>query len=47
MVDGSAVSPTASVMKLSMQLHGGNCVDSFKADLGLPQWWKDVLRKVY
>ena len=31
MVDGSAVSPTASLMKLSMQLHGGNCVDSFKA----------------
>ena len=23
-----------------MQLHGGNCVDSFKAVvLGLPQWW--------
>ena len=31
-----------------MQLHGGNCVDSFKAVvLGLPQWWEDMLRKVY
>ena len=40
MVDGSAVSPTASLMELFMQLHGGNCVDSFKAVvLGLPQWW--------
>ena len=48
MVDGSAVSPTASLMELSMQLHGGNCVDSFKAVvLGLPQWWEDVLRKIY
>ena len=48
MVDGSAVSPTASLMRLSMQLHGGSCVDSFRAVvLGLPQWWEDVLRKVY
>ena len=48
MVDGSAVSPTASLMELSMQLHGGNCVDSFKAVvLGLPQWWEDVLREIY
>ena len=48
MVDGSAVSPTASLMKLSMQLHWGNCVDSFKAVvLVLPQWWEDVLREVY
>ena len=31
MVDGSAVSPAASLMELSMQLHGANCVDSFKA----------------
>ena len=45
MVDGSAVSPTASLMELPMQLHGGNCVDSFKAVvLVLPQWWEDVLR---
>ena len=48
MVDGSAVSSTASLMELSMQLHGGNCVDSFKAVvLGLPQWWEDVLREMY
>ena len=48
MVDGSEVSPTASLMKLSMQLHGGNCVDSFKAVvLGLPQWWEDILREIY
>ena len=48
MVDGSAVSFTASLMELSMQLHGGNCVDSFKAVvLGLPQWWEDVLREIY
>ena len=48
MVDGSAVSPTASLMELVMQLHGGGCVDSFKAVvLGMPQWWEDVLRKVY
>ena len=48
MVDGSAVSPTASLMELSMQLHGGNCADSFKAVvLGLPQWWEDVLREIY
>ena len=48
MVDGSAVSSTASLMELSMQLHGGNCVDSFKAVvLGLPQWWEDVLREIY
>ena len=31
-----------------MQLHGGNCVNSFKAVvLGLPQWWEDVLREIY
>ena len=31
-----------------MQLHGGSCVDSFKAVvLGLSWWWEDVLRKVY
>ena len=48
MEDGSAVSPTASLMELSMQLHGGNCADSFKAVvLGLPQWWEDVLREIY
>ena len=48
MVDGSAVSPAASLMELSMQLHGGNCVDSFKAVvLVLPQWWEDILREVY
>ena len=48
MVDGSAVSPVASFMELFMQLHGGNCVDSFKAVvLVLPQWWEDLLREVY
>ena len=48
MVDGSAVSSAASLMELSMQLHGGNCVDSFKAVvLVLPQWWEDILREVY
>ena len=48
MVDGNAVSPIASLMELSMQLHGGNCVDSFKAVvLGLPQWWEDILRERY
>ena len=48
MVDGSAVSPTASLMELFMQLHGGYCVDSFKAIvLGLPQWWEDMLREIY
>ena len=48
MVDGSAVSPAASLMELFMQLHGGNCVDSFKAVvLVLPQQWEDVLREVY
>ena len=48
MVDGSAVSPTASLIELFMQLHGGNCVDSFKAVvLGLPQWWEDMLREIY
>ena len=48
MADGSAVSSTASLMELSMQFHGGNCVDSFKARvLGLPQWWEDVLREIY
>ena len=48
MVDGSGVSPTASLMELSMQLHGGSCVDSFKAVvLVLPQWWEDVLREIY
>ena len=48
MVDGSAVSPTTSLMELFMQLHGGNCVDSFKAVvLGLPQWWEDVLREIH
>ena len=48
MVEGSVMSPTASLMELSMQLHGGNCVDSFKAVvLGLPQWWEDVLREIY
>ena len=47
MVDGSAVNSTASLMELSMQLHGGNCVDSFKARvLGLPQWWEDMLRDI-
>ena len=31
-----------------MQLHGGNCVDNFKAVvLGLPQWWEDVFREIY
>ena len=31
-----------------MQLHGGNCVDSFKAVvLGLPQWWENMLREIY
>ena len=44
MVDGSAVSPAASLMELFIQLHGGNCVDSFKAVvLVLPQWWDDIL----
>ena len=48
MVDGSAVSPAASLMELSMQLHVGNCVDSFKAVvLVLPQRWEDVFREVY
>ena len=48
MVDVSAVSPAASLMELSMQHHGGNCVDSFKAVvLVLPQWWEDILREVY
>ena len=48
MVDGSAVSSTASLMELSMQLHGGNCVDSFKiVVLGLPQCWEDMLREIY
>ena len=48
MVDDSAVSSTASLMELSMQLHWGNCVDSFKAVvLGLPQWWEDMLREIY
>ena len=48
MVDGSAVSPTASLMELLVQLHGGYCVDSFKAVvLGLPQWCEDVLREIY
>ena len=42
------MSPAASLMKLHIQLHGGNCVDSHKAVvLVLPQWWKDVLRQVY
>ena len=46
MLEGSVVSPTASLMRLFMQLHGGNCVDSFKAVvLGLPQWWEDVFRE--
>ena len=48
MVDGSAVSSTTLLMELSMQLHGGNCVDSFKVVvLVLPQWWEDVLREIY
>ena len=48
MVDGSAVSPAASLMELFMQLHGGCCVDSFKAVvLGLPQWWEGMLREIY
>ena len=48
MVDGRAVSPAASLMELSMQLHGGNCVDSFKAVVFVwPQWWEDVLREVH
>ena len=48
MVDGSAVSSTTSLMELSMQLHGGNCVDSFRVVvLVLPQWWEDVLRGIY
>ena len=48
MVDGNAVSSTTSLMELSMQLHGGGCVDSFKAIvLVLPQWWEDVLREIY
>ena len=45
---GSAMSPPASLMRLRMQLHGGNCVDGFKAVvLVLPQWWEDMLREVY
>ena len=48
MVDGSAVSPTTSLMELFMQLHWGNCVDSFKAVVfSLPQWWEDMLREIY
>ena len=48
MVDGSAVSLTASLMRLYLQLHGGSCVDSCKAVvLVLPQWCEDVLSKVY
>ena len=48
MVERSPVSPAASLMELSMQLHGGNCVDSFKAVvLVLPQWWEDALREIY
>ena len=48
MVDGSVESTTASLMELFMQLHGGNCVDSFKEVVsGLPQWWEDVLREIY
>ena len=48
MVGASAVSFTASLMELSMQLYGGNCVDSFKAVvLVLPQWWEDILREIY
>ena len=48
MVDGSAVSPTASLMEQSMQLHGGSCVDSFKAVvLVLSQWWEDILKDIY
>ena len=44
---GNGMSPTASLMKLYMQLQGGNCVDSSEAVvLDLPQWWKDVLREV-
>ena len=43
-----AMSPVALLMKLHIQLHGGNCVDSCKAVvLVLPQWWEDVLRQVY
>ena len=48
MVDGSALSSATSLMELSVQLHGGSCVDSFKAVvLGLPQWWEDMLRERY
>ena len=44
----SGMSPTASLMKLHIQLQGGGCVDSCKAVvLILPQWWKDMLRQVY
>ena len=45
---GSGMSPTASLMKLHIQLQGGSCVDSCKAVvLVLPQRWKDMLRQVY
>ena len=48
MEEGNGMSPTASLMKLCMQLQGCSCVDSCKAVvLVLPQWWKDVLRQVY
>ena len=44
---GSGMSPTASLMKLHIQLQGGSCVDSCEAVvLVLPQWWEDVLREV-
>ena len=48
MVDGSVVRPTASLMELFMQLHGGSCVDSFKAVVvGLPQRWEDIHMEIY
>ena len=49
MVEGSVVSPTASLMELSVcSFMGDSCVDSCKAVvLGLPQWWEDMLREIY
>ena len=43
---GSAMNPAASLMKLHMQLHGGNCVDIKALALVLSQWWEDILREV-
>ena len=49
MVEGSVVSPTASVMELSIcSFMGDSWVDSCKAVvLGLPQWWRDMPREIY